>query len=330
MSHQLKKIYARLPPWIAEEAGRALNQKLVTAAVTEVVRQFQAETGTRVVAATVHVENSRDIHIHLVFTSAIPSQSEVAKYGPDYLRKLLGKQRKAVKAILIEQGVSKPNRRQTDAELERLWEAGELDNPKEGKRTYYESLQLPKAKRRSLKSMGPAYCSKTNLWEADNRSSRVAQINEQRFHPRSFDAVVVSALGRISPKTGKPEGLGDIYIDHWLTKRWMDAIWARLPIYSRTRSLALKTAYVNRYIKDGSSLPNPSLDAARRKVAAENADQLKFIEEREKAVVLREQAAKREQADNIAAATAAAELKRLAAEKFMFAVNAKKTVADEN
>ena len=274
MSGKLRKIFARLPPWVAVEAGKEIDRARVIAAAEEVAKEFQQETGRRVLAANIHVESSHDIHVHLTHTDLIPERNDNEKYTDDYLAKVLAKQRKQVREALTAQSTIKPKRAEIQEELERQWESGRLENPN-GDKSYYQQLSRPKSVRQYLKSMNQPYCSKATLWEADGRSERVASVNEQYGHHFTFDAVVVEAAKRAVPPNGEPAGPENptgpenIYIDYWLAKRWTHAICSRLSPESQNRAKESAVDYIERYVRDGSSLPNPALDTAREKAGAE-------------------------------------------------------------
>lgn len=291
LSGQLRKIFARLPPWLAVEAGKEISREQVVAAVTQLVIEFQIETGRRVLAANIHIESNHDIHVHLSHTALVPVKSDEGKYTSDYLAKLLTKQRGQARAELVTRNGIKPSLKEVRTELERLWESGTLENPN-GDKAFYQRLTRPKDARRYMKSMNQPYCSKATLWEADGRSQRVAQVNEQEGHHFTFDAVVVDAARRAdlaeSPK-GKPTGPENIYIDYWLAKRWTNAINLQLPPESQTRAMESAKDYVERYVRDGSSLPNPALDAAREKAAGEIAVREAEVEKREDVVTSAEE-----------------------------------------
>ena len=177
----------------------------------------------------------------------------------------------------------KPSLKEVRAQLVRLWESGTLENPN-GNKAFYQRLKRPKDARHYLKSMNQPYCSKATLWEADGRSERVAKINEQDGHHFTFDAVVVEAARRAElaeSSKGKPTGPENIYIDYWLAKRWTNAIDLQLPLESQSRAKESAKDYIERYVRDGSSLPNPALDAAREKAAGEIAVREAEVEKRE-------------------------------------------------
>jgi hypothetical protein len=292
MSGKLRKIFARLPPWVAVEAGTEIDRASVVAAAEEVAKEFQKETGRRVLAANIHVESSHDIHVHLIHTNLIPEEKAKRKYTGDYVTKVLARQRKQVKAELTALSAIKPTRAEIQEELERQWESGRLENPNDDK-TCYLQLPRPEGARRHLTSMNQPYCSKTTLWEADGRSERVASVNEQYGHHFTFDAVVREAAKRAVPTNGQPAGPENptgpenIYIDYWLAKRWTHAISSRLSPESQNRAKESAVDYIERYVRDGSSLPNPALDAAREKAGAEIAareEQLTKAEEEVKRI----------------------------------------------
>jgi hypothetical protein len=286
MSGKLTKIYARLTPWLAVEAGKEITRQQAVTAVTQVAIEFQQETGRRVLAANIHIESNHDIHIHLTHTALVPVVSTENKYSDDYLTKLVTKQRKELRAAMLAKTGIKPLLKEVRAEQERQWALGLLENPN-GTKAFYQQLVRPKSARRCLTSMNPAYCCKTALWEVDGRSARVAAVNEQFGHHFTFEAVVVEAARRAQlaeSAKGTPTGPENIFIDYWLAKRWGNAINRELPHESQMRARDSAKDYVERYIRDGSSLPNPALEAARAKVAAETAARVVELDGREQAV----------------------------------------------
>ena len=296
MSGQLAKIYARMPPWVALEAVKAMSLDLMINAVTEVAKAFQDETGRRVIAANIHAETDHDIHIHLTHTALVPERGYGKTYAPDYLKKMLASQRKIAKTALLKKGNSKPTKAELQAQLEELWNDGKLRNPHLGADVItYRRIARPKKTRAKkggpkkispkevrpenafpenarhhLVSMGPTYCSKTSLWEASGRDPRVAAVNEQGG-PLSFAAVVVRSAAvaeAIAPEVDLP-GPEYVYIDYWLSKQWTAAVHSRLSDKAQERVKKAAPEFVERYIKDGNSLPNPTLEKARAKAQAE-------------------------------------------------------------
>ena len=277
MSGQLAKIYARLPPWVALEAGKELTREQLVEVATRVANAFQIETGRRALAANIHVESDHDIHLHLAFTALVPEISE-KKYSGDYIKKILAKQRKQVKVSLLKSGNEKPSRKQIQAGLDELYATGELTHPELTKEeVIYRRLPRPKANegRRNLLSMGPAYCSKTTLWDASGRDPQVAKVNENVLAKAfSFGEVVVAKVKKSSNPKMKDLGPEDHYIDYWLWKTWKDTVEGVLAEKTREQLPELAMPFVQRYIQDGKSLPNPVLDAARRKAEQESFDAL--------------------------------------------------------
>ena len=294
MSGQLRKIFARLPPWLADPALKEMSHDQVVDAVYQSAREFQDETGRRVLAANIHIESNHDIHIHFTYTSLVPSESSEKKYSFDYLAKILTKQRGVVRASLLKVEGVKPTLKEVKAELEKWWESGKLENP-QGNKAFYQRLKRPETARRHLKSMGQAYCSKTALWEADGRSERVAKVREEKDHTFTFDSVVIQGAKwakNVEKREQKTTGPETFYLDYWLAKRWTHAIEMRLTPESRLRAKESASDYVERYLKDGSSLPNPALDAVRKKVADENAIREADLKMREELLVTNELALK--------------------------------------
>ncbi len=259
MTGKLGKIFARLPPWTVAAAWDQVDRESLVDAVRELAEAFQLETGKRVIAASIHVETNHDIHVHLVFSGLVP-ELKPHQYSDSYKDKKLKVHRAEVKASLIEAGVTDSSKTKINAKLYSLYASGTLEDPRTlNHRLIYRSLPLCP---RPLKSMGPSYCSKTNLWEASGRDDRVEEVNARAVRRVSFREIVVR---KSWDSQGKSVSSTGIYIDLWVWRRWMSIIESKL----NDESLALlpesAKAYVERYIKDGDSLPNPELDAARKK-----------------------------------------------------------------
>lgn len=257
MSGQLHKIYARIPPWVAIAAGKDLNPDDLAKAVEEVAVKFFEETGKRVLAANVHRESEHDLHIHLIYTDIVESEIEVDAHPKSSASKILTNQRKLATANLQADGIVKPNRKQKQEELERLWQSGELHDPSaKRKERYYKREILPKGSRPHLISMGPSFVSKTNLWEVSGRSEEVADVNEQTGHHFTFEKRVIEAATReIGPHVS--EGPESVYIDYWLSRAWTDAVTGRLSDAATEMAADEAKASVARYVDSGRSLPEP-------------------------------------------------------------------------
>ena len=257
MSGQLKKLYARLPPWFGKAAGKDLSTEDLDGLADEIGLKFEAETGKRVLAISFHRETGYDLHVHIIFTDIVEAVRETEAPGKDYVKKLLTDQRKVVRARLVDDGVPKPSRLQIQAKLDAMWESGKLQNPSKPKtQRFYFREALPAGARKSLVTMGPAYVSKTNLWEASGRSPEVAAVNEQSDHNFTFKARVIDAAKReIGPHCS--DGPESVYIDCWLSKTWTKAVTARLTDEGKGRALEEAKASVARYVATGRSLPAP-------------------------------------------------------------------------
>ena len=265
MSGQLKKIYARLPPWVALEAGKEIDRGTLVKAVAEVALAFQNESGQRVIAANIHVETKHDLHIHLVYTVIVPGVVTKKPYTPKTAANKLAPQRKMAKALLLKSGIAKPSNKQVDDELAVLYASGELDDPRLPRVKYcYQRLPLPPGARERLPAMGPGYCSKTVLWEASGRDPAVVAVNEREM-TFNFSNVVVSKAGK-SPIPGKaPLKPEDTYIDYWLWQKWTTVIVSKLSAAALVRLPQSAKEHVDRYIRTGDSLPNPALETARKR-----------------------------------------------------------------
>jgi hypothetical protein len=262
MSGQLRKIYARIPPWVGGVAASELSPRELREIVEEVAKKFSRETGYRVLAANVHRESRHDLHIHLVFTDLVPAAQEFEPYTPVTLTRMMRDLRNGPAAKSLEAaGVGKPTKKQKEEELERIFESGQLTDPRRGKPTKgtgheYRKQPLPKGSRESLETMGPAYVSKTWLWEASGRSERVALVNEQKNHNLNFRAVVINASSR---KIGAlvANGPEDVRIDYWLSLQWTNAVMKRISESGKEEIRREAAISVERYVDAGRSLPEP-------------------------------------------------------------------------
>lgn len=263
MSGKLGKIYARLPPWTVGAAWEQIDREILITAVTNLVVAFQGETGKRVMAASIHVETTHDIHVHLIFTGLIPEPEE-HKFAASYAPKKQGVQRELIRASLREKGIQDASLKLVNQKLEEYYRTGLLEDPRI---TNYRSLyrSVPKCVR-PLKSMGPSYCSKTNLWEASGRDEKVEAVNARAVRRVSFGEIVVNKSWE-SP--GKAKSAGDTYIDFWLWRRWRLIFESLLDEETQAKLPELSKQYVERYVRDGDSLPNPQLDAERTKAYCE-------------------------------------------------------------
>ncbi|MFT4176026.1 MAG: hypothetical protein QM627_05165 [Luteolibacter sp.] len=275
MSGQLRKIYARIPPWIGGVAASELSPRELREIVEEVAKGFSKETGYRVLAANVHREAGHDLHIHLVFTDLVPEAQNIEHYKPMTLKRMLQDLRNGPAADTLEAaGIAKPTKKQKEEELERMFESGLLVDPRKGKSAKdggfeYQKQPLPEGSREHLVAMGPAYVSKTWLWEASGRSERVARVNEQANHFLNFKAVVIEAAQRdIAPRHAT--GPGDVYVDYWLSRQWTDAVMERISDAGKQEIAREAAVSVDRYVDAGRSLPEPfsaaDLDLRARKL----------------------------------------------------------------
>jgi len=265
MSGKIVKIFARLPPWLALEAGKELDRKRVGEAVVEVAMALQQETGLRVLSASIHVETNYDIHVHFSCTRLVPSR-ETKKYAKDSAQKILRVHRLEVRARLAAEGIKKPKRVLIDERLAALYadkSNGFTDPRVASEKLVYRAL-TDKGVRKHLLSMGPAYCSKATLWETSGRDPKVAAVNELAL-AKSF------SFGEFVIEKSKLNGNdpANRYLDFWLWGKWTDAITSKLSKKTREMLPELAKPFVDRYIRDGASLPNPLLDAARAKATGE-------------------------------------------------------------
>ena len=110
-----------------------------------------------------------------------------------------------------------------------------------------------------MSAWGSSHCSKTNLWEASGRDPDVAAVNELTGS-LSFRRVVQDAAA-VAPD-GDP---AHKYVDFWLARRWQEAVVELLPMDVQKRIPEEGRMAAARYVKDGSSLLNPVIEAARTK-----------------------------------------------------------------
>lgn len=311
MSGQLHKIYARIPPWVGGVAASELSPRELKEIIQEVAEGFSRETGFRVLSANIHRESSYDLHIHLVYTDLVVVEREEEPYKPETLRKMLGPLKKVAKSNLV-RSESPSSKVDVEVELERMFEAGEAEDPRKLKTTHeYQRIELPEHSREHLVAMGPAYISKTWLWEKSGRDERVAAVNEQSGHHFTFKSIVMGAAKReIAPKQAK--GAEDVYIDYWLSKKWTEAVMGRISEPGKNEIALEARASVERYVDAGRSLPEPfsraDLDLRARK--------LKEAEEARAAAVRAEKDALAAEAAALAAKNAS-EAAQAAADRFV-------------
>jgi hypothetical protein len=188
MSKKLGKIFARLPPWLPFIVADVVDREMLVEAVRQLAIEFQKETGRRVLAASIHVESAHDIHVHLIYTQ-LESEVENHQYASSYVDRKRGTHRKAVEAKMIASGTANPVFKDVTAKLEKMYRDGQLEDPRtSNERVKCRALTL---RDRPMKSMGPAYCSKTNLWEYSGRDPRVEDVNARAVKRVSFREVVV-------------------------------------------------------------------------------------------------------------------------------------------
>ena len=268
MSKKLGKIFARLPPWLPFIVADVVDREMLVEAVRQLAIEFQKETGRRVLAASIHVESAHDIHVHLIFTD-LECEVDIHQSGRWYGPKLHTKHRKAVEAKMIASGTANPVFKDVTAKLEKMYNDGLLEDPrKSNERVKCRALTL---RDRPMKSMGPAYCSKTNLWEYSGRDPRVEDVNARAVKRVSFREVVVD---KSTDSLDKPVSSGGVYIDYWLWRKWASLVEGLLDEKTREMLPAISKPYIERYIRNGDSLPNPDLDAARKKAYGEVFDKL--------------------------------------------------------
>ena len=257
-SGNLRKIFARLPPWIAVAAGEDLHRNDLEKAVKKVALAFAKETGMKVLGASVHRETDHDLHVHLIVSKVGRMTIQKEPYTPSYIKTILTKQRKKIRADLTARGVEL-TRKNINEEMLRQREAGEIEDPNNRIVTEYRTIDRSSAPRRGLVCMGQQHCSKTNLWEASGRDPDVAAVRETS-RKTSFRHVVQDAAA-VAPD-GDP---AHKYVDFWLARRWQEAVVELLPMDVQKRMPEEGRMAAARYVKEGSSLLNPVIEAARTK-----------------------------------------------------------------
>lgn len=258
LSGNLSKIFARLPPWVAAAAGMDLKHAGLSKAVLKVAIRLEKETGLKILGAAIHRETDHDLHIHFIVSKIGLMIVPGKKYSPGYLKTLIGTQRETIRQQRRERG-EKTTLKEVNEELKRRWETGEMDNPTVVKTAEYQKIDRSEFPRRALNCMGQAYCSKTNLWEASDRDPAVAAVQER--HCRTSFRSVVQDAAAVAPD-GDP---AHKYWDYWLAKIWTEAVSEQLPEHVQERFPEVGRQAALRYILEGSSLPNPALEAARSK-----------------------------------------------------------------
>jgi len=256
LSGNLYKIFARLTPWNASAAGKYLSRADTKKAVFKLGKLLEKETGLKVLGAVVHRETDHDLHVHFIVSKIGPVVIQKKKSAPSYVKILTTAQRKIIRKDRMERGEDIGMKAVND-ELKQLRKEGKIKDPEDRITVEYQRLDRSRVLRRGLESMGQQYCSKTNLWEASGRDSDVAAVQEQ--HRKVSFRTVVQDAAAVAPD-GDP---AHKYIDYWLAKQWNAAVCELLPkdIQDRLPEDARQAAL--RYVREGSSLPCPTLDAAR-------------------------------------------------------------------
>ncbi len=257
-SGNLGKVFCRLTPWNALAAGQFLTREDALEAVREVAILIEKESGLKVLGAVIHRETDHDIHVHFIVSKIGPVEIVEDPFSEDYIKKLTTDQRKIIREERRKQG-DDISLKAVDQELARRRKKGEMKDPTNRKAIEYHVLDRTKAPRRGIVCMGQQHCSKTNLWEASGRDPAVAAVQEGHSKV-SFRSVVQDAAA-VAPDRDPAHK----YFDYWLAKQWNQAVLERLPEEVRDQMPEVARQAARRYVEDGSSLPNPTLDAARKK-----------------------------------------------------------------
>jgi hypothetical protein len=285
-SGNIGKIFCRLTPWNALAAGQFLKREDVIEALLKVAISLEKETGLKVLGAVIHRETDHDIHVHFIVSKIGPVEI-VEDYSPDYIKKLTTDQRKVIRKELRKRG-GDSCLKAVNEELARRRKEGIMKDPTDLKTIEYQTLDRTKAPRRGITNMGQQYCSKTNLWEASGRDPAVAAVQE-RHCKVSFRSIVQDAA-KVAPN-GDP---AHKYLDYWLAQKWNQAISKLLPEEIQEQMPEVARLAALRYVEEGSSLPNPALDAAREKenqiifAAARAASGIKKMAEAEAETIITE------------------------------------------
>lgn len=257
-SGNLGKIFCRLTPWNALAAGQFLTREDALEAVRVLAIRIAKETGLKVLGAVIHRETDHDIHVHFIVSQIGPVEIVEDSYSPAYIKKLNTDQRKIIREERRKRG-DDISLNAVDEEVARRRKEGEMKDPTDLKSVEYQTLDRTKAPRRGLVNMGQQHCSKTNLWEASGRDPAVAAVQEGHSKV-SFRSVVQDAAA-VAPDRDPAHK----YFDYWLAKQWNQAVFERLPEEVRDQMPEVARRAAKRYVEEGSSLPNPALDAARKK-----------------------------------------------------------------
>jgi cell division septum initiation protein DivIVA len=239
-------------------AGQFLTREDALEAVCEVAILIEKETGLKVLGAVIHRETDHDIHVHFIVSQIGPVEIVEDPYSDDYIKILTTDQRKIIREERRKRG-DDISLKAVNEELARRRKKGEMKDPTNRKAIEYQVLDRTKAPRRGMANMGQQHCSKTNLWEASGRDPAVAAVQEGHSVV-SFRSVVQDAAA-VAPD-GDP---AHKYFDYWLAKQWNQAVVERLPEEVRDQMPEVARQAAQRYVEEGSSLPNPTLDAARKK-----------------------------------------------------------------
>ena len=152
-SGHLRKIFARLPPWIAVAAGEDLHRNDLDKAVKKVALAFSRETGMKVLGASVHRETDHDLHVHLIVSKVGRMAIQKKPYAPSSLKPILREQRKKIRVDLTARGV-KLTRKNINEEMLRQREAGEIEDLNNRIVTQYRTIDRSSAPRKGLVCMG--------------------------------------------------------------------------------------------------------------------------------------------------------------------------------
>ncbi len=257
-SGNLGKVFCRLTPWNALAAGQFLTRDDALEAVRDVAIRIEKETGLKVLGAVIHRETDHDIHVHFIVSQIGPVEIVEDPYSESYIKRLTTDQRNIIREERRKRG-DDLSLKTVDEEVAGRRKDGKMKDPTDLKAIEYQVLDRTQAPRRGIVNMGQQHCSKTNLWEASGRDPAVAAVQEGHSKV-SFRSVVQDAAA-VAPDRDPAHK----YFDYWLAKQWNQAVFERLPEEVRDQMPEVARRAAQRYVEEGSSLPSPTLDAAREK-----------------------------------------------------------------